>query len=173
MKQVCKHSLSRRIIAMLLVVMAMASVVCVSAFAANDDDGTKDSHFNNFTVKGSATSYTAFNSDDARIKHNDSAMYLYITGATQESYYVRALGSSSKKGSYGNYTCVNARYVDHVTCKRYTQYEVHSFIFEDVIRPDNVNPYAKFSFASPYSVSSWITGAWSPDCGGNYTDATT
>ena len=159
MKTIHRHAISRRIISTFLLVMLLASAMCVSASAAN----TTDTYFNSF--KATVLGYNAMSNTDARSKTNNSCVYLYITSGTYSSVRVRALGSSSQTGSWTNRTYYGG-YVSYVTCAVGVQYQIHNMIYE------SGESWAKLSFHSPYTNPNYISGAWSPDCAGSYTDAT-
>ena len=155
---------------MMLMMFAIASVLCIPALAASDNGNYTDHYFTNFKVV--ASGYTAISSGEAQEKRLSKSMYLYISAATTDYTYARALGSTSKYGAYGNYTYYNGQFVDHVSCESWKQYNVHTYIYESLAKYSNPYPYAKFSFCSPYLSTSYITGAWSADCQGSYYDAT-
>lgn len=158
MKSMTKHSMNHRIVSVFLLVMIFASVMCVSASAAN----TGNTYFSSF--KATVVGYNAMSDSDARSKTNSSCVYAYVTSGTYSSVRVRTLGSTSQTGSYTNRTYAGGT-VSYVTCAVGVQYQIHNTINE------SGESWAKLSFHSPYSSPNYVTGAWSPDCGGTYTDA--
>lgn len=147
----------KRFIAVVLCLVAMVSMLGITAYAANttDDSFTVDC----FLAISSHTDY--------RVKTNTSAVYCKWTKASEGSTKVNA--SVHGKINYGdwidkNFTCLaDGTYVDHVVCKVGTAYEIHSTAYE------NGQPNVCVWMSTGKTET--LSGVWSPDCAGNYTDA--
>ncbi len=103
-----------------------------------------------------------------REKENDSSVYLKITNSDYyDSFRVRACGwTAASSTTWINLTYVpNVGTVSYVTCSKNVSYEIHNMIYEYGFA------YANLGFHSTGGSRDYISGVWSPDCAGNYTDA--
>ncbi len=108
--------------------------------------------------------------DTARNKTDDTSLYLYITDLNYTNAMVQARGANTSSDltltNTSNETYSLSRgQCDHVTCRKGIQYSVHSLIYED-----NYS-YATLAFHAGYAANDHLTGYWSPDSIGTYTDA--
>lgn len=163
-----KHINSQRMSFMLMIAVLLVSALCATVEAAN----TKDDDITAFSA--TVIGYHAMDNSYARDKTDYSPVYLYITSSTKNSVRVRALGATTKLGSYSNYTWANGAATSYVTCSKNVPYKIHSVILERAEAAGYSKAWAKLSFHSPYITTNYIYGKWSPDCTNNssYTDAT-
>lgn len=144
---------SKRILAILLGVIAIVSMMAVSVAANNCDDTSFE-----FTISYSSK-YT-----DPRYKSDDTPCYANVEQATYSSkqILVSACGCTVDGGNKTNLT-VNG---DGVSVSQVTLYlndarRIRSDIYEAGFS------YATLGFFSPAG-SNWIKGVWSPDSIGSY-----
>lgn len=154
----------KKLTKILTLICAFAAMVSLFAFPAFASGNTGNTYLNNF--KATVIGYHEMDDSDARQKYNYTATYLYLTSGTHDTARVKVLGATARDESYKNQTYYNGSYVDYVTCSVGTSYEVHNMAKE------NGRSWVKLSFRSPYTTANYLDGAWSPDCGGSYTDAT-
>lgn len=146
----------KRIISLCCAIIAILSVLAVSAFASNyTDEGFA------FTVYTDVVKLL-----DWREKTDTTPIYLYIKTGTTSPIRVSALGAIESSDVMTDLTCVHGAYAAYVTCSVGVKYSVHSFVYECGY------DLASLQFWNPYSTSNYITGVWSPDSVGTYTYAT-
>ena len=152
----------KKIFAIMLSVMILASSSILPVFAAN----TTDTYITNLSISGGGEKVYS----GSRAKEDDSAMYIYIYSSTYYTTRVKALGTNSTTATSSNsYNCTctaSGTRVSYVSCNRGTDYSVHSFVYEDGY------DYATFSFMNPYTGTQVLSAEWSPDSWNSHVDAT-
>lgn len=149
-----KHG--KRIISLCCAIIAILSVLTVSAFANNHtDEGFA------FWIYPPSLSLLG-----SRAKTDTTPVYLYITSSTSDKVWVSTVGCTESLDNFVNLTCVNGAIKNHVTCYVGTKYSVHSFIYEYGYS------YASLEFESADDSIVYLAGVWSPDSVGTYTYAT-
>lgn len=147
---------SKRLVALMLLVVTIFSVVSVSASASN----WLDSNFHDFTL-WSSQHYL-----NPRAKEDTSPCYVKITQATHNQItFVTANGCYSGSSSATRYNCTrdgNGNPVTRVSILPYQGYLVRSMIYE------NKYPYASLGFFTPIVGGNKVSGVWSPDSVGSY-----
>ena len=146
---------SKRLVALMLLVVTIFSAVSVSASASN----WQDSYFYNFTLR----SYQRYL--NPRAKQDTSPCYVKLTKATHnQTTFISANGCYSST-SATRYNCTrdgNGNPVAHVSILPYQGYLVRSMIYEYKY------PYATLGFSTPIVGGNEVTGVWSPDSVGSY-----
>ncbi len=133
--------------------------------------GVQASNYTNSTLTSFEISSSVFTPlPYARNKTDDSSLYLNITDMNYTYALVQARGANVAYGiTLSNTT--NETYsltkgsCEYVTCWKNHEYSVHSLIYED-----NYS-YATLAFHAGYAANDHVTGVWSPDSIGTYTDA--
>ena len=147
---------SKRLVALMLLVVTIFSAVSVSASASN----WQDSCFYNFTLR----SYQRYL--NPRAKEDASPCYVKITQATHnQATFISANGcysSSSSATRYNQTRDGSGKRVAHVSILPYQGYLVRSMIYE------NKYPYASLGFSTSLVGGNEISGVWSPDSVGSY-----
>lgn len=140
---------SKRVIAMLLLVLTIASIFSVTAFAAQLDD----SYFFNMTM------YSYWRYLTHRTKDDVSPIYLHISEAqTNNAVCARATGTYADGTGRINYTWdAYDNLVDYVRVWPGIVYSVRNIIHE------SGKPDASLGFKNYLGLPNEITGAWSPD----------
>lgn len=148
-----------RYLALCLAVLMFLSVGVVGARAANTANRSFDCH-----IDGDDFSYIY----DVAGKTDESAIYLWVSGASNLFTFVQALGSESEEfSSYAlsdSLTLVQGMLVDYVCCRMSIDYSVHNYIKEYGY------DYATLAFMAIGDYSTTITGLWSPDSSGSYAE---
>lgn len=139
------------IVTMLIVI---TSFCLAPALASN----TEDTKITSLSVTG--LGYQVYSA--SRDKQDSSAMYLWITSLSSNSYIrVKALGTNSPSASTTNTTnCTCSQYGDnynYVTCYEDVDYSVHSKVYEWGYT------YATYGFENPFINATSVTAWWSPD----------
>ena len=153
----------RKITKMILTaIVAVSLVLPMSMIAAAS---TQNTTFRVVTVKSYFDTYILL-----RDKEDASACYLRIDTYTANSNYVqvRACGMNAGSTTPVNRTCLaNGTSVGCVVCRVGERYSVHSTIYE------NGHPSATLQFRANDNVGTgYVSGVWSADSQGHYTDAT-
>ena len=147
---------SKRLVALMLLVVTIFSVVSVSASASN----WQDTDFYNFTLR----SYQRYL--NPRAKEDTTPCYVKITAAAHnQTTFISANGCYSSSSSATRYNCTrngNGYSVAHVSILPYQGYLVRSMIYE------NKYPYASLGFSTPIVGGNEVSGVWSPDSVGSY-----
>lgn len=147
---------SKRLVALMLLVVTIFSVVSVSASASN----WQDSKFYNFTL------YSYQRYLNPRAKEDTSPCYVKITKADHnQTTFISANGCYSDGKYAARYNCTrdgNGKSVAHVSILPNQGYLVRSMIYE------NKYPYASLGFSTPIVGGNEVTGVWSPDSVGSY-----
>ena len=156
-----RHKLIKKVTGVILAAVIVGT--CVLGINASN---YLDSGITSFEISSSSFTLLPY----ARAKIDDSSLYLYITDMNYTYARVQARGAHSAYGiTLSNTT--NETYslsqgsCEYVVCKKNTQYSIHSLIYEDGY------PYATLAFHSGYGANDHVTGYWSPDSIGTYTDA--
>lgn len=147
---------SKRLVALMLLVVTIFSAVSVSASASN----WQDSYFYNFTLR----SYQRYL--NPRAKEDASPCYVKITQATHnQATFVTANGCYSSSSSATRYNCTrngNGNLVSRVAIYAKHDYLIRSTIYESKY------PYASLGFSTSLVGGNEISGVWSPDSVGSY-----
>ena len=147
---------SKRLVALMLLVVTIFSVVSVSASASN----WQDSSFYHFTL-WSSQHYL-----NPRAKENTSPCYVKITDTTYNlTTFVTANGCYSSSGSATRYNCTrdgNGNVVSRVAILAEQGYLIRSMIYEYKY------PYASLGLSTSLVGGNVVSGVWSPDSVGSY-----
>lgn len=149
---------TKRILALALTFVTLVSVLAIGASASN----WEDTDFYDFDLY-----YAYYRYLNPRAKEDTTPCYLHITKSDDISVLITANGtnSSDKSGTKRNLTVANGVIVPYVTCRRYVQYSIHSDIYEEGYAN------ATLGFKSVTVDGNNVSGVWSPDSRGTYTDA--
>lgn len=149
-----KHS--KRLIALMLLVVTIFSVMSVSVSAAN----WADTNFYNFTL------YSYERYLNPRTKENTTPCYVKITDADyNQTTFISANGCYTNSSSATRYNCTRdgyGNYANHVSVLAEQGYLIRSIIYE------NKYPYASLGFSTPIVGGNEVSGVWSPDSQGSY-----
>lgn len=152
----------KRIVALFIAVISLASVMAIGVFAANTTDTFS-------TVTISPSSYTK---GESRLKQDSTPVYYKGVVCTDTHTYVQARGSytATSTSAFYNETVVAGDYVTYVICRKNIDYSISSAINESGYN------YATLFFKRlpSYTTSSSTTleYGWSPDSGNTHTPAT-
>ena len=147
---------SKRLVALMLLVVTIFSVVSVSASAPN----WRDTAFYNFRLKSSQCYLYP------REKEDTTPCYVKINDATyNQTIFVSANGCYAQSSSATRYNCTrdgNGNPVTRVSILPYQGYLVRSMIYEFKY------PYASHGLSTPIVAGNEVDGVWSPDSVGSY-----
>lgn len=147
--------IAKRMFAMVLIVVSLAVVMVIPAFAS-----AADSTIYNFRiVKGSFTNYT-----EIRSKDDTTACYLYVKNSQGHSVQARAMACGRDRVVENQTVDRVGRAVDYANCPEGGKYSIHSNIKE------NGYSYATLAFRTKYFWGTSISGEWSPDTINQHTE---
>lgn len=147
----------RRIYALILTIIALMSVMVVTASAANTTDVTETR-----TVYGSFQTASTY-----RDKTNSTAVYLKIKNCEDDHLYVRVWGCNSNGTRIDNLTMAGS-VVENVVCRTGVNYSVHNKVYESNYRVVRLT----FQRLDPAASGVSTTYVWSADSSGSYNSAT-
>lgn len=157
--------MKRKLIKRLVSLVLAAGIVGACIFGVQASNYT-DSTITYFEISCSEFTPLPY----ARNKTDDTSLYLYITDLNYTNAKVQARGANVAYG-ITLFNTNNRTYrlsqgpCLYVTCLNHMQYSVHSLIYEEGY------PYATLAFRAGYAANDHLTGYWSPDSVGTYTDA--
>lgn len=148
---------TKRILALVLTIVALVSVMAVGASAAN----TTNRNFRS-AVDGDSFTYVS-----AERKEDSSTVFLYLNSVPGTHIYVQACGCNSSGTGRKNLTLVNGSIVTSVVCREKLDYSIHTDIYEWGYS------YATLGFKLLIPGNTGVAdGYWSPDSSGSYFEAT-
>lgn len=152
MKAFHKHTISRRIISTFLLVMLLASAMCVSASAANTTD---KEYYNSYISAGT------WHTTNAYYKENSSKVYVYPK--TSPTYYTRVQTWCYDKttGNASNKTGASTVYLP-----KNTKCVITNYVYEN---GQYTTGYGVLMWLkmTPNSGTGSLYGYWSPDWSGS------
>lgn len=151
---------ARKKIASFLVATALLCPMCVASVSANSQDA-------DWSMTSSATDFKYLGA--SRLKENGTAVYFRMkTSVTSNKVDVKILGTSASPvtswSQLTNCTVKNGIARNYAKCTKGVYHSLHSTVYED--------GYSRVTIAMTTAKVEKITGVWSADSTGTYTEAT-